>query len=98
MTARRASTGAARRRARMGKPSSRSPVDEIEEELLHARVVTLTEPEDRLLAEVAVGIVGGDVHQLVDGVAVAALREHKDELILNLGLTLHLVVESNELT
>src|SRR5689334_1849312 len=59
--------------------------------------MTLTEPEDRLLAEIAVGIIGCDVHQLVDGVAVAPLREDEDELILNVGLALHLVVEADEL-
>src|SRR5690242_3608151 len=88
-----------RARSEAGQDDStwRSPIDEIEQEPLHARVATLTEPEDRLLPEVAVGIVRRDVHQLVDGFAISALRENEYELILNLGLAAHLVVQRDEL-
>src|SRR5436305_12234498 len=97
MIERRARMEQAGRRKTGGDASWRSPVDQVEKKSLRPRIAALPEPEDGLLTEIAVRIVAGDVHQLVYRLRIASLREDEDELILNLGLSFHLVVEIHEL-
>src|SRR5689334_24788214 len=72
---------------------ARSFVDQIDEELLHARVTRLTEPEDRLLAQVSILLVLGDLEHFVDRRRLAlTLRQNEDDLLLHIGIV-HPVIE-----
>src|SRR5687768_406746 len=67
--------------------------DEILEELHGAWIARLAEPEDRLVAKLLVLVVLRDAHELVERLGIAAaLREHEDQLLLDLGVR-HLVVQ-----
>src|SRR5829696_61099 len=70
--------------------------DELFEELHGARITRLPEPEHRLAPHLAILVVLRDVHELVDRLAVTtALREHEDQLLLDLRVR-HLVVQRCE--
>src|SRR6478672_13449669 len=56
-------------------------VDDVEKELLDARIMRLPEPENRLLAELGILVVLRDVEQHVHHRRVASLRVDKDQLL-----------------
>src|SRR4051812_40809332 len=62
-------------------------VEQVEEELLDAGILALTEPEDRLLAQLRILLAAGDLEQLVRRLRLAALRVHVQHLVLHLVLT-----------
>src|SRR5712672_2462105 len=70
-----------------------SSVDQVQEELLHTRIVRLTEPEDCLLPQLRILLVLGDIEQLVYRGSVALpLRQGEDDRLAHLAVT-HAIVE-----
>src|SRR5258705_8397049 len=72
-------------------------VEQVEQELLHARVFPLAKPEDRLLAQLRILLAARDLEQLVRRLGFLPLRIHEEHLVLHLGLTRQLVVQWQQL-
>src|SRR5687767_2369779 len=73
-----------------------SPVDHVGQERNDTGIARLSEPEHRLAAGFAIGIVLRDIHQLVERSALAPLREYEDHLILHLA-AVHSRVQAGQL-
>src|ERR671914_2212202 len=69
--------------------------EDVDEDLPDARIVLLSEPEERLLAHLAIGILLRDLDQLVRRGAILRLGQHPDELFLHLRVC-HSTVERNK--
>src|SRR5258706_6546112 len=77
----RTDTASARRNESLVMIICRSASHEIGDELRHARVVLLHEPEQRLLSHLTIAVVAGNRHQRIGRAFLVALREYEDDML-----------------
>src|SRR5918992_588301 len=69
--------------------------EDVDEDLPDAWIVLLAEPEERLLAHLAIGVLLRDLDELVRRGAIGRLGQHPDELLLHLRVR-QAIVQHNE--